>query len=83
MTAIELFNQKVATVQFFDEEDQSSSSEDEINDNTHSIFVKLSVATKDSHADDSQEDSAEEIEQSIMSWFTIKGVANGNPEDVI
>lgn len=29
------------------------------------------------------EDSIEYVEDSIMNWFGMKGISNGNPEDVI
>lgn len=83
MSAIKLLKQFSVERRFYEEEDHSSDNEDSSIEFAHSIFVKSSVDTSDSIADDSHEDSIEEIEESIMNWFARKGVASGNPEDVI
>lgn len=83
MSAIKLLNQFSGASHFYDDEDCCSVNEDSSIEFTHSIFVKSSVDTSDSITDDCHEDSFQDVEESIMNWFANKGVASGNPEDVI
>ena len=83
MDTIVLRQQSSRFNQFEDHCDDGFIKEDSLNDNTHSIYVKNFVDTSDSHSNESQADSVELIEDSIMNWFGMKGIANGNPEDVV
>jgi hypothetical protein len=80
---MEIYNKYCANVHFYYVDDQCSLNEDSLSEKSHDVSVKLSVETADSHTKDSHEESANMIEESIMDWFAIKGVINGNPEDVI
>lgn len=83
MSAIDLLNKFSVARHFYEDEDQSSVNEDSSIEFTHSIFHKSSVKTSDSFADDSHDDSIQDVEESIMNWFANKGISSGNPEDVI
>lgn len=57
----------------------SSMNEDILNDNAESVDLKESIKTADSHNAHKNQEYKQQTEELILNWFSLKGVAIGNP----